>query len=78
MIKFFTIYIRSLREGEAELNRFLIDDCCACRKVKRREASVLRAAHLTKRSSYSLRLDVRKYLESIDQSRLKKAFVEAL
>ena len=56
---------------EPYFDRWLIDDCYACRKGKGREAAVIRAAELTKRWDFSLHLDVRKYFDSVSHARLK-------
>ena len=55
---------------EPVLDRWLIDDTFACRHGKGREAAVLRAQHFTRHADWFLKLDVRKYFDSISHLRL--------
>lgn len=55
---------------EPILDRWLIDDTFACRNGKGREAAILRAQHFTRNSAWCLKLDVRKYFDSISHERL--------
>lgn len=55
---------------EPVLDRWLIDDTFACRNGKGREAAVLRAQNFTRDASWCLKLDVRKYFDSISHQRL--------
>ena len=55
---------------EPVLDRWLIDDTFACRRGKGREAAILRAQHFTHNAAWCLKLDVRKYFESISHQRL--------
>lgn len=55
---------------EPILDRWLIDDTFACRVGKGREAAVLRAQHFTCNAGWFLKLDVRKYFDSISHQRL--------
>ena len=55
---------------EPILDRWLIDDTFACRKGKGREAAILRAQHFTGTVAWCLKLDVRKYFDSISHERL--------
>jgi hypothetical protein len=50
---------------EADFERWLIDDTYACRRGKGREAALRRAAHYAARHGWFLKLDVRKYFDSI-------------
>ena len=52
-------------------DRHLIYDSYACRKGKGTHKAVLRAFHFAKSSKYFLKMDVRKYFDSIDHSILK-------
>lgn len=56
---------------EPVFDRWLIDDTFACRKGKGREAAVLRAASLSKRFGWFLKLDIRKYFDSISHKTLQ-------
>ena len=56
---------------EPILDRWLIDDTFACRNGKGREAAILRAQHFTRNSAWCLKLDVRKYFDSISHERLR-------
>ncbi len=55
---------------EPHFDRWLIDDTFACRRGKGRVAALLRARQFARRYPYFLKLDVRKYFESIDHDRL--------
>lgn len=55
---------------EPVLDRWLIDDTFACRNGKGREAAILRAQHFTRNAAWCLKLDVRKYFDSISHQRL--------
>jgi RNA-directed DNA polymerase len=55
---------------EPVLDRWLIDDTFACRVGKGREAAVLRAQHFTRHSGWFLKLDVRKYFDSVPHAKL--------
>jgi hypothetical protein len=48
------------------LDRALIDDCFACRLGKGREAALMRARHFSRRYGWYLKLDIRKYFDSVD------------
>jgi len=52
------------------LDRWLIDDTFACRVGHGREAAVKRAMHFCRTWPWCLKLDVRKYFDSIDHDRL--------
>lgn len=56
---------------EPVFERWLIDDTFACRKGKGREAAVLRAASFSKRFGWFLKLDIRKYFDSISHHTLQ-------
>jgi len=56
---------------EPVFDRWLIDDTFACRKGKGREAAVLRAASYSKRFSWFLKLDIRKYFDSVSHHALQ-------
>ena len=56
---------------EPVLDRWLIDDTFACRTGKGREAAIARAHIFTRRQSWFLKLDVRKYFDSVPHARLK-------
>ena len=56
---------------EPVFDRWLIDDTFACRKWKGREAAVLRAASFSKRFGWFLKLDIRKYFDSVSHSTLQ-------
>ena len=51
---------------EPVFERFLIADTFACRRGKGREAAVERARHFARRYPWFLKLDIRKYFNSID------------
>jgi hypothetical protein len=55
---------------EPVLDRWLIDDTFACRNGKGREAAVLRAQHFSRSATWSLKLDVRKYFDSVSHQKL--------
>jgi retron-type reverse transcriptase len=55
---------------EPVLDRWLIDDTFACRVGRGREAAVKQAMHFCRTQSWCLKLDVRKYFDSIDHDRL--------
>jgi RNA-directed DNA polymerase len=57
--------------SEPVFDRWLIDDTFACRKGKGREAAVLRAFSFSKRFGWFLKLDIRKYFDSISHSTLQ-------
>lgn len=52
------------------LDRWLIDDTFACRVGRGREAAFKQAMHFCRTQSWCLKLDVRKYFDSIDHDRL--------
>jgi len=56
---------------EPMFERRQIDDSYACRKGKGLHACVERARHCTRRHAWYLKLDVRKYFDSIPHDRLK-------
>ena len=56
---------------EPVFDRWLIDDTYACRKRKGREAAVARAAGFSKRGVWFLKLDIRKYFDSIAHNQLR-------
>ena len=55
---------------EPVLDRWLIDDTFACRIGRGREAAVVRAMQFCRAQPWCLKLDVRKYFDSIDHDRL--------
>ncbi|MEQ8791503.1 MAG: RNA-directed DNA polymerase [Pirellulaceae bacterium] len=55
---------------EPAFERWLIDDTFACRTGKGREAAVLRAATFARRYGWCLKLDMRKYFDSVPHHRL--------
>ncbi|MBU6173366.1 MAG: RNA-directed DNA polymerase [Planctomycetes bacterium] len=55
---------------EPELDRWLIDDTFACRVGRGREAAVQRAMQFCRSQGWCLKLDIRKYFDSINQDRL--------
>jgi hypothetical protein len=55
---------------EPAMDRWLIDDTFACRLGKGREAAILRARGFTRHAEYFLKLDVRKYFDSVPHARL--------
>lgn len=60
---------------EPVMDRWLIDDTFACRTGKGREAAIERAQHFTRNAIWFLKLDVRKYFDSVPHARLV-AFLE--
>ena len=57
---------------EPYLDRALIADTFACRRGKGRERCLLRAQSLSRRYPYFLKLDIRKYFDSILHERLQE------
>jgi hypothetical protein len=55
---------------EPAMDRWLIDDTFACRVGKGREAAILRAQGFSRHAGWFLKLDVRKYFDSVPHSRL--------
>ncbi len=55
---------------EPVFDRWLIDDTFACRVGHGREAAVFRATQFSRAECWCLKLDVRKYFDSIDHDRL--------
>ena len=55
---------------EPVLDRWLIDDTFACRIGRGREAAIDRAMQFCSTNPWCLKLDVRKYFDSIDHDRL--------
>lgn len=55
---------------EPVFERWLIDDCFACRRGKGREACLARAQYYARKYTWFLRLDIRKYFDSINHRRL--------
>jgi RNA-directed DNA polymerase len=55
---------------EPVLDRWLIDDTFACRTRKGREAAILRAQHFTRDNGWFLKLDARKYFDSVPHAKL--------
>lgn len=55
---------------EPVLDRWLIDDTFACRNGKGREAAVVRAQKFSRTADWYLKMDVRKYFDSISHQRL--------
>ena len=55
---------------EPEFDRWLIGDTFACRTGKGRMAALLRARHFAGRQAFFLRLDIRKYFDSIPHDEL--------
>jgi RNA-directed DNA polymerase len=66
---------------ERAFERFLIHDTFACRRGKGREAAVLRARHFARRHECFLKMDVRKYFESVPHdvllAKLRRRFKDA-
>lgn len=56
---------------EPHFDRWLIDDTFACRVGKGREAAVERAARFARRHAYFLKMDVRRYFDSIPHEGLR-------
>ena len=59
-------------------DRHLIYDSYACRTGKGTHKAVLRAFHFAKASRYFLKMDVRKYFDSIDHAILKRLLVKII
>ena len=57
---------------EPVLDRWLIDDTFACRNGKGRESAVLRAQHFSRNALCCLRLDVRRYFDSVSHEILSQ------
>ena len=57
-----------IKPCEADIERWLIDDTYACRRGKGREAALRRAEHYAGRHAWFLKLDVRKYFDSVPHS----------
>lgn len=55
---------------EPVMDRWLIDDTFACRTGKGREAAIERAQHFTHGAKWFLKLDVRKYFDSVPHAKL--------
>lgn len=55
---------------EPVMDRWLIDDTFACRTGKGREAAIERAQRLSRNAACSLKLDVRKFFDSVPHARL--------
>ena len=55
---------------EPHLDRWLIDDTFACRKGKGRIVCLLRAQYSPSEHPWFLKLDIRKYFDSISHDRL--------
>lgn len=55
---------------EPELERFQIHDSYACRTGKGTDAALQRALYFSRRNSHFLKLDIRKYFDSIPHDRL--------
>ncbi|MDA1055623.1 MAG: reverse transcriptase/maturase family protein [Planctomycetota bacterium] len=55
---------------EPVMDRWLIDDTFACRTGKGREAAIERAQHFTRNATWFLKLDVRKYFDSVPHAKL--------
>lgn len=55
---------------EPEFDRWMIADTFACRKGKGREAAIIRAHDFARRNDWYLKLDARKYFDSISHSLL--------
>jgi len=55
---------------EPVLDRWLIDDTFACRRGRGREAAIDRAMQFCRTQPWCLKLDIRKYFDSIDHDRL--------
>ena len=59
-------------------DRHLIFDCYACRIGKGTHKAVLRAFHFAKSTRYFLKIDMRKYFDSIDHAILKNLLVKII
>ncbi len=57
---------------EPVFDRFLIDDTFACRRGKGRNAAVERAVSFARGNAFFLKLDIRKYFDSISHSILRE------
>jgi len=57
---------------EPVMDRWLIDDTFACRTGKGREAAIERAQHFTRSAIWFLKLDVRKYFDSVPHAKLMR------
>ena len=57
---------------EPVFDRFLIDDTFACRRGKGRIAAVERAQDFARRCDFFLKLDIRRYFDSIAHSVLRQ------
>ncbi len=55
---------------EPVMDRWLIDDTFACRTGKGREAAIERAQYFTRSAIWFLKLDVRKYFDSVPHAKL--------
>ena len=55
---------------EPEMERWLIDDTFACRVGKGRESAIRRAQGFTRHAEWFLKLDVRKYFDSVPHAGL--------
>lgn len=56
---------------EPTMDRWLITDTFACRRGKGREAAIRRAQRFTHHAEWFLKLDVRKYFDSVPHARLR-------
>lgn len=67
-----------MNQCEPEFDRWMIADTFACRKGKGREAAIVRAQDFARRNDWYLKLDARKYFDSISHSvlirRLERRF----
>jgi RNA-directed DNA polymerase len=59
-----------MKVGEPVFDRWLIDDTFACRTGRGRLPALQRAQHFARGHAYFLKLDVRKYFDSIPHDRL--------
>jgi len=55
---------------EPVMDRWLIDDTFACRTGKGREAAIERAQRFSRNATWSLKLDVRKFFDSVPHAKL--------
>ncbi len=60
---------------EPDFERWLIDDTFACRKGKGRIAALLRAQAFARRHAYFLKIDIRKYFDSVPHANLLRTSV---
>jgi retron-type reverse transcriptase len=69
-----------LNQYDSVFDNHLIFDCYACRKGKGTKSAALCAFHFAKasRAGYFLKMDVRKYFDSIDHSILKSLLVKII